>query len=219
MATQLALQQVTEDPRRHQELRLLSAVIDGHSGARRCFFMRYTTVIEARVRQVLRRCGVYLAEEDIKDMVSEIWLSLFEDDMRPLRRFDPERQIKVSTWVGLLARNKTIDRLRTAHLGRTVSMDADNDLPEPASPDPLPPEALEQRERQTLAARALDALSGEERRFMEAWYVDDRPPEDLADEFGIALGTVYSRRFKIQAKLTRAVRRLNRPYRRRPTLH
>jgi RNA polymerase sigma-70 factor (ECF subfamily) len=94
---------------------------------------------------------------------------------------------------------------------------------EPASPHPLPTDEVERRQRRELAAQAMQQLSHEERRFMKAWYVDDRPPEELADEFGIAIGTVYSRRFKIQAKLARAVDRLNRPRRRRPitprTLH
>jgi RNA polymerase sigma-70 factor (ECF subfamily) len=212
MRTQLAVAEVRTE--REEELTLLSAVLDGDMAARKYFFVRYSAVIEARVRQILRRSHVWLSEEDIKDTVSEIWLSLFEDDMRCLRRFDPARQIKVSTWVGLLARNKTIDKLRTSHLGRTVSMDNDDQGFEPASPTPLPPEELERQERRELARQAMEQLSGEERRFMEAWYVDDREPEDLASEFKIAIGTVYSRRFKIQEKLTRAVSRLTRRRRR-----
>jgi len=137
--------------------------------------------------------------------------------MRPLRRFDPERHIKVATWIGLLARNKTIDKLRTSHLGRVVSMDQDDQFPEPPSPRPLPPEDLERREREALAYRALEQLTDEERRFIKAWYVDDCPPEELADAFGIAVGTVYSRRFKIQEKLARTVDRLRRRF--RVTLH
>ena len=63
------------------------------------------------------------------------------------------------------------------------------------------------------AGEAMEQLSAEDRRFLEAWYLDETEPEKLAKRFGIAVGTVYSRRFKIQAKLTRAVKRLARPNR------
>jgi len=181
--------------------------------AREAFFLRYSQVVEARVRQILRRAGRWISEDDVQDTVSEIWLSLFEDDMRSLRRFDPGRQIKVATWVGLLARNKTIDKLRTSHLGRTVSIDDGTATREPPCCRPLPVEQVEQREERELALQALAELSQEERRFMNAWYVEDRQPEELADEFNIAIGTVYSRRFKIQAKLAKAIGRLNNPRR------
>lgn len=211
MMSQAAVAQVSD---RQEELHLLSRVLRGNTDARKCFFLRYTQVIEARVRQILRRGRAWVPEDDVQDMVSEIWLSLFEDDMRSLRRFDPERQIKVATWIGLLARNKTIDKLRTSHSGRTVSMDDGDVAREPACSKPLPADEVERSERRALAVQAMEQLSHEERRFMEAWYVDDRPPEELADEFGIAIGTVYSRRFKIQAKLARAISSLNRPRRR-----
>jgi len=209
---------------RHAELSLLSSTLDGDTEARKSFFLRYAQVVEGRVRLILRRAGRWISEDDVQDTVSEIWLSLFEDDMRPLRRFDPDRQIKLSTWVGLLARNKTIDKLRTSHMGRTVSIDDGTSMHEPHCCRPLPADEVELDEERALAQQALGQLTHEEQRFIKAWYVDDREPEDLAQEFGIAIGTVYSRRFKIQAKLARAVHRLNQPRRaRRPitphTLH
>jgi RNA polymerase sigma-70 factor (ECF subfamily) len=197
---------------REDELRLLAAVLNGDTRACKCFVQRYTSVIEARVRRILCGAKGKVSEEDIQDMVHEIWVSLLEDDMRPLRRFNPNRQIKVSTWIGLLARNKTIDKLRTTH-GRTVSMDEMGGGHEPASSAPLPHEMLEQQEHRAIASEAMEQLSEEDRRFLEAWYLDETEPEKLAKRFGIAVGTVYSRRFKIQAKLTRAVKRLARPNR------
>ena len=206
---QVAVAEVENE--RAEELGLLSRMLDGSAHARTRFFLRDTPVVEARVRQSLRRCGSGVSEDDIQDMVSEIWLSLFEDDMRPLRRFDPARQIKVATWVGLLARNKTIDRLRTSHMGRTVSIDDGNTSREPPSSRPLPTDEVERQEQRELAVKAMEQLSVEERRFMKAWYIEDREPEELASDFNIAIGTVYSRRFKIQAKLAKAVRRMSRP--------
>lgn len=192
---------------RQQEMNLLSAVLAGDTRAECHFVIRYRKVIEARVRRVFSRYRRDMTEEDIQDMISDVWLSLFEDDMRCLRRFDPSRKIKVSTWISLLTRNKTIDRLRTSN-SRTVGLDDVTEGFEPSSPSPLPSEELDRRERRKLACQALGRLSRSEQRFIRAWYVDEVRPEKLARQFGIAIGTVYSRRFKIQSKLARAIGRL-----------
>jgi len=195
---------------RQQELQLLDSVLAGDRSASRSFFNRYNCTIEMCVRKVLRGTNRPATEDEIRDLVSEVWVSLFEDDKRPLRRFDPQRDVRVSTWIGLLARNKTIDRLRCSRQ-RTLSIDATDEASEPPAETPLPCEQLEDRECRAIAASALAELTPEDRAFMEAWYVDAREPEDLAREFGISVGTVYSRRFKIQEKLTRAINRRCKP--------
>ena len=200
---------------RQQELQLLSAVLDGDSHASRSFFNRYNCTIEMCVRKVLRTGNRPAQDEDVRDLVGEVWLSLLEDNKKPLRRFDPDREIRVSTWIGLLARNKAIDRLRGRH-ERTVSLEEPGNE-EPPAAAPLPSEELEAREEQAIACRALEELGSAARSFLEAWYTDGREPEPLAETFGISVGTVYSRRFKIQAKLSRSIRRLCKPTQR--TLH
>src|SRR5512143_2257334 len=97
---------------RQQELQLLSAVLEGDRRASRSFFERYNCTIEMCVRKVLRHNQRRPTDDDVRDLVADVWLALMEDDKRPLRRFDPARRIRVATWVGLLARNKAIDRLR-----------------------------------------------------------------------------------------------------------
>jgi RNA polymerase sigma-70 factor (ECF subfamily) len=190
---------------RTQELALLTALLSGSREAARLFVERYTPVIEARVRRILFGARTLSSEEDVQDLVSDIWVALLNEDMALLRRFNPNRQIKVSTWIGLLARNKTIDRLRSKRRG-TVSMEELGPSTELRSKLPLPPDVVEGLERKKLASLAFEQLSPEERRFMEAWYVDDETPAHIAEDFGIAVGTVYTRRFKIQAKLIRSIR-------------
>ena len=193
---------------RREELRLLTAVLHGDRRAGRRFFQRYNGTVEMSVRKVLRRAARRATEDDVRDLVGEIWLALLEDDKRPLRRFDPRRDVRVTTWIGLLARNKAIDRLRCTR-SVAVSLEEVSETAEPTSPHPLPVEELETLEQRELARAALEQLRPHDRRFMEAWYVEERPPEDLARRFSISVGTVYSRRFKIQEKLTRAIARMS----------
>lgn len=202
---------------RREELSLLSAVLDGDRRAGRSFFQRYNSTVEMSVRKVLRRAARRATEDDVRDLVGEIWVSLLDDDKRPLRRFDPRRDVRVTTWIGLLARNKAIDRLRCTH-NFTVSLDDVSELAEPPSLRPLPVEEMEARERRELARAALAQLRPADRIFMEKWYIEEREPEELARHFRISVGTVYSRRFKIQEKLARAISRASKRRARRVIL-
>lgn len=193
---------------RKEELQLLSAVLEGDTTASTSFFYRYNPTIEMCVRRILKRSKFSFSEEDIRDLVNDIWVSLLEHDMRPLRRFEPQREIQLKTWISLLARNKTIDRLRSLpeELFYTEDVDRAKDLP---SPRPLPTDELEGREYSNMVRDAMQKLTPEDRSFFLAWYTDNCDPIELAHQFGISIGTVYSRRFKIQAKLSRFVRRFH----------
>ena len=202
---------------RNEELSLLDGLLAGEPVAGRDFFERYNHLIEMSVRKVFRRAGLAEKADEMRDMVADIWLFLLENEMRSLRRFDPDRNIKLSTWIGLIARNKTIDHLRTSH-DRYLFIDVDPEVADRAVTAPSPSDIIEHRQRTELATSAFEQLRADDKRFLEAWYVDDRIPEELADEFGIAVGTVYSRRFKIQEKMARFVSRMTRNRLRR-TLH
>jgi RNA polymerase sigma-70 factor, ECF subfamily len=203
---------------RLEELALLNAVLEGDRVAGHSFVQRYTFTIESCVRSVFHRRRLSVTEDDVRDMVSDIWVSLLEDDKKPLRRFDPARDIRVATWISLLARNKIIDRLRTTHECTVSLRDMTGVLEAPATA-PLPAEELEERECQALANQALQDLRPKERRFLEAWYVKKSTPEEIARELNISVATVYSRRCKLQQKLSRTIRRMNRPQRISNTIH
>ena len=194
---------------RSDELQLLGEVLEGDPRAAERFVARYRGTVELCVQQVLRRAGARAEGNDVEDLVHEIWLAIFEGDKRCLRRFEPERQIRVSTWIGLLSRNKAVDRLRQQSARRRLLRLADpQDLPEAPTDTPSPRETLERRERRALAQAAFERLREDEQRFLLAWYRDERPPEQLAAELGVAVGTVYTRRYKLQQKLAKALSRV-----------
>lgn len=186
---------------REEELGLLTAVLAGEPGAKTEFFSRYNHIVEMCVRKILSQSGQRPTEEDVRDRVADIWLWLLDNDMHRLRRFDPERNIRVATWVGLLTRNKTIDRLRTNHdrVTHNLSMGPLEDCP---SQEYSPHDLAVHNQRVARLLKAIGALKKEEQKFLQAWYIDRLEPDELADRFGIAVGTVYSRRFKLQQKIT-----------------
>jgi len=201
------------DPRCNErdeaERKLLIDMLDGDPEAEREFVERFVPLIERCIRRLARSHCSWITEEDIRDIVGEVWVNLWDNDKHRLRRFDPSRPIKVSTWVGLLARNRTIDWLRS-QTPRTVSLGEEVDV-EHESSQPTPQEVVERREREQLAGQAINGLNRDDRRFMRAWYVEGRDGKDLATSLGVAVATVYSRRFKIVAKLARSVEALEQP--------
>jgi RNA polymerase sigma-70 factor (ECF subfamily) len=205
-ANPLGLQRVERDEEatRREELKLLLAVLRGERQAEEAFVERYTAIVEYCVRALSRNRGV--SEEDIEDIVSEVWLSLWEKEKHRLRRFDPTRRVRVSTWVGTLARHKTIDWLR-ARQPAALSLSTEESW-EPSDTAPPPEELLERRQAVELARLAVEQLSQQDRGFLEVLCSEEQGSEELARQLGIAVTTVYTRRFKIAQKLTRLVAEL-----------
>jgi RNA polymerase sigma-70 factor, ECF subfamily len=193
---------------RREELDLLQGILKNDARSGRLFFHRYNWTIETSVRYIFKRKKRLLTEDDVRDMVGDIWVTLLENDKRPLRRFDPSRHIRIGTWLGMLARHKAIDHLRTFHDIAISLFEIEGQPETPISSHTV--EDLEAKEHLALAYRALRELKQKDRRFLEAWYYYKLTPEEMAEKFNIAVATVYSRRFKIQEKLSQKVRRLGR---------
>lgn len=188
-----------------EEMALLRRVLEGNQTAWVGFCQRYESLIVSCVLRVLRRYGVAFNADDLADLVAEVWVALLRDDMRKLRLYDPERGYRLASWVGLLATNCTIDQLRLRGGDSTSFLEdltcAESLLVERARPD----EGIEQQETADLARRAMSQLSQEERRFVVSCFHEERAPSELARDLGIAVNTVYSRKFKIREKLVRIV--------------
>ncbi len=59
--------------------------------------------------------------------------------------------------------------------------------------------------------RAFSYLTPDERSFFLACYQEKRAPNQLADELGVTLNTVYSRKFKVREKLVRIAAQMMMP--------
>jgi RNA polymerase sigma-70 factor (ECF subfamily) len=194
---------------RHQERQLLQRMFRGEPSAWNDFCRQHESLLVGCVLGVLRRYSARFTQADLADLVGEVWLTLLRDDCRKLRLYDAERGYRLSSWVGLIATNCTIDQLRmrqvdTAYL-EDLSGGAEHLLVDPERPD----RPLEQRQAATLARLALDRLSSEERRFVLSCFHEERPPAELASEMGVSINTIYSRKFKIRQKLARIVATLD----------
>ena len=135
-----------------------------------------------RVKSFLLRFGteISLAEEIAQEAMIMVW--------RRAETYDP-RQSGASTWIFTIARNKRIDRLRREN------------RPLPDMTDPaLMPESVETEEIQVARQQqekkirhALKNLPEEQAKMIFSAYYEEKSHREIAEESGVALGTVKSR--------------------------
>ena len=193
-------------PNTEEEIALLAALLNGRRDRWTEFTRRYERLITSCVLRTLRRYDALFSRDDLEDLVSDVWLALLRDDMKKLRAYCPEKGFRLASWIALIATNTTIDRLRARqtddmHVEDMSSIDI-------ASQSAEPDEDMLGHERAQLAQAALEELSAEERAFVWDCFHDERAPEEIAREQGVAVNTIYSRKFKIREKLAKIVRRL-----------
>jgi RNA polymerase sigma factor (sigma-70 family) len=193
-----------------EESLLLASLLANRSGCAHerhwaAFVRRYERLIMSCVIKVLRRYGATFSREDLDDLVGDVWLVLLRDDMRKLRQYDQRRGFRLASFLGLVATNLTIDNLRARH-GESKPLEQQKFSP--AAAPAAPRDALEDQDRQRLARHALAQLSADDRAFVVECFHDERSVEEMADRRGITANTIYSRKFKLTAKLQRIVARL-----------
>jgi RNA polymerase sigma-70 factor (ECF subfamily) len=193
-------------PNTVEEIELLTALLRGDRTRWGEFARRYERLIASCVLRTLRRYDAAFSRDDLDDLVAEVWVALLREDMKKLRAYRTDRGFRLASWIALIATNTTIDRLRARQSEDTYLEDMVS--PDFASAAAEPDEDAMGRQRAELAQAALGELSDEERRFVLDCFHEQRSPEEIARQHGVAVNTIYSRKFKIREKLARIVRRL-----------
>jgi RNA polymerase sigma-70 factor (ECF subfamily) len=189
------------------DVQLLNSVLDGNQAAWNVFCQRFNRLIVGCVLKVLNRYSASYSNADLNDLVSEVWVALLRDDRHKLRRFDPQRGYKLSSWLGLIATNCTIDQLRC----RTATPQSIDDICKAEqfrSQERLADSQIERKQSANIARKALAQLNGTEQDFVLACFGEEEAPTHLAERLGVSINTVYSRKFKIRAKLTQIVEQI-----------
>ena len=151
---------------------LLPRIAEGDTEAIEAFVAQYERVIWWMARQY--------ASNDPEDAVQEIFLALWQN----AGKYD-ESKAKESTFVGMLARRKLIDRYR-----KTTRRPQTQDI-ETAPERVLTVDAsLEQKAEVALASRAMRELRPEQRSLIELSVFEGMSHREISDETGIPLGTV-----------------------------
>ncbi len=189
---------------------LVAAVAAGSEDALAALYDRHAAAIHATA---FRIAGDRHVAEDV---VQEVFLTLWNR----ADRFDP-RSGSLNAWLGTMARNRTIDRLRAAGrrpqlvaLGRegdegsadeTLERAAERGRAERGFAADDPTLALEAAEARTAINGALAGMPDPEREVILLAYRDELTQREIADRLGWPLGTVKTRTRRALARLRGAL--------------
>jgi RNA polymerase sigma-70 factor, ECF subfamily len=189
---------------------LVAAVASGSEDALGVLYDRHAAAIHATA---LRLTGDRTIAEEV---VQEVFLTLWNR----AERFDPGTG-SLMAWLGTMARNRAIDRLRAA--GRRPQLVAlgpgERESPvdealervaeaagaggHPDADDPVA--ALEASEARSAINAALATMPEPERRVIILAYRDDLTQSEIAERLGWPLGTVKTRTRRALARLREAL--------------
>ncbi len=163
----------------------LEPLLAGEKPAWDRFVARYSRVVYAAVQ---RRLGPAGRQEEVADVVQEVFLRLCEDNFRRLGSFDPSLA-KLSTWLTVVASRLAIDHLRR-HRAPTVGLDQ------------VPESALKTEPRLPVRVKIPDGLlSSRQALVLELLYRREMEVSEVAQAMAIEPQTVRSTHHKALTKL------------------
>lgn len=157
------------------ETPLLSRVATGDPEAVRACIGRYQGLVWTLAS------GFFRDRDEAEDAVQEVFIALWKN----AGRYDPARG-KESTFVGMLARRRLIDRWRR----RQRRQDTAPIELEPESNDAAVDERLADAEDARTARALLDTLPEQQRRTIELAVLHGRTHQQISEDLQIPLGTV-----------------------------
>jgi len=141
--------------------------------------------------------------DEAEDLTQDIFFKIFKS----LDTFD--RRANFQTWLISISRNLCIDHYRSVRKEReTLDREVDAADLAPATAQPGPVAALEQRDRVALLKRAMSALPESLRTAVLMRDIQELSYQEIADRLRLPEGTVKSRINRGRTELARQIRKL-----------
>lgn len=146
----------------------------------------FKIVYEATSAKLLGVCLRILADRQLaEDVLQDTYLTVW----RKASSFDPARASPI-TWLVTIARNRSIDRLRSgAPMRRSAPVEEAHDLADGA---PLASDVIETTDEVARLNACLDALDARVRDVIRTAFMDGLTYETLATRKNVPLGTMKS---------------------------
>ena len=172
---------------------LLRRIAERDQSALGELYDRYSGLLLALSRRIL------LDASDAEEILQEVFLQVWNQ----AERYDRGRS-SVSTWLVLITRSRSIDRLRSRQVkDRTLATVQKEKRDQHTSPEGHGSVLLEQR-RQRLR-RSMQELPEEQRQVLELAFFKGMTQSEIAGDTGIPLGTVKTRTLLAMKKLRKAL--------------
>jgi len=190
---------------RLEELALLDRLLYDDASAWPTFVRSYGRLIGASITKVVARFRRHGCSEDVREIEAAFHLELLSNDKAKLRAFAPERNVRLSSWLSLLASRAAYDFLRRRR--REPFSEAEFDPEAFVSADVDAFTLCDFRERVRLVSELVTEFTAKDRLFLDLYCREELDAEQIAEKMGISLKTVYSKKNKIQGRLQELVKR------------
>jgi RNA polymerase sigma factor (sigma-70 family) len=193
-----------------EDERLVEAALAGLSGARRELASRLLEVIQREIAFVLRRAVGSQGRDprqEVRDLVQEVLVSLFDHDCRELRRWDPARGRSLDSFVRLVARRKAARILGQRKGNPWADQPIDPHVIDEDEPDGNDGALIQQLEQRQELGSVLDALyahmNDRDLQLFDLLFVEERDPAEVAEALSMSRGAVNAWAYRMR-KLARA---------------
>lgn len=173
------------------------------------FVEKYSRLIYNYIHSVLKASTVSVGQENIDDLLHEVFLSLIKDNFKKLKSFKAKNKCSLASWLRQVTINHTIDYVRTVR--KTISLDEEDDrglsIKEILSDGSTSiAEALMDREKLAELKECIGRLDKDEKYFLELHINRDIALDELKGHFRISRAAVDMRKFRIVRKLRECFR-------------
>ncbi len=177
-----------------EDRRLLAAIVGRDPDALSSLYDRYAGMLQALSHRVLHDAAE--AEEILQEVFLQVW--------NQAERYDSVRS-SVSTWLVLITRSRSIDRLRSRKVAERTVQSAESEKRHTHT-SPEGPRDVFRQERHRRLQQELEKLPEEQRQVLELAFYSGMTQSEIATEISIPLGTVKTRTLLAVRKLRRALR-------------
>jgi len=181
-------------PSRTDDKELVRAIVERKQEAVAELYDRFSSLLMALAYRVLGNA------QDAEEILQETFLQVWNQ----AARYDPSRS-SVSTWLVLITRSRSIDRLRSRQVQQRTVTAAQQEKPTShTSPTGVGDVLLQ--ERQKRLGEEMSQLPPEQRQVLELAFFGGSTQSEIAEQTGIPLGTVKTRTLLAMKKLRAALR-------------
>jgi RNA polymerase sigma-70 factor (ECF subfamily) len=185
------------------ETELLERLLLSDASAWRELNHRYARLVSSCIQRVVARFSKRVSADAVEEIYATFSLKLLANDKHKLRSFEPSRGNKLGTWLGMLATHCAYDYLRSVRREPSAVCLTEAETISADHHDPC--ESAMLSERAQLVRDLLADFSDKDRQFVTLYFQDGLSPEHVAERLGISVKTVYSKKHKIQRKLSQIV--------------
>jgi RNA polymerase sigma-70 factor, ECF subfamily len=179
------------DPLATSDHDLVAALADGDDSALAVLYDRHAPLLLGIARRMLGD------PNEAEDLVHDVMMAAWRD----AERYQPGRA-SVRSWLCMRLRSRALDRLRSARVRRSESLD---DHPRGADGFAAPPSSQDGSGDEARLHAVLADLAAPQREVLELAYFQGLSSSEIATHLGIPIGTVKSRTASAFGRLRQAL--------------